>query len=111
MQEDDFKSKKSDIGDTDKKKKYELRNRKNVEDMNDMSLTLTDAISILDKHETVKIVEENVTKNGNDEEEVKMTLIPEGGPDHQLQGRQSLKCLMKYLNHKNLTTEKNQERK
>ena len=46
MQEDDFKSKKSDTGDTDKKKKYELWNRKNVEDMNNMSLTLTDAISI-----------------------------------------------------------------
>ena len=76
MQEDDFKSKKSDIGDTDKKKKYELRNRKNVEDMNDMSLTLTDAISILDKHKTVKIVEENVTKKGNDEEEVKIERNP-----------------------------------
>ena len=71
MQEDDFKSKKSDIGDTDKKKKYEICNRKEVEDMRDMSLTLTDAISILDKHKTVKIVEEYVTKKGNDEQEVK----------------------------------------
>ena len=71
MQEYDFKSKKSDIGNTDKKKKYELRNRKEAEDMSNMSLTLTDAISILDKHKTVKIVEENVTKKENDEEGVK----------------------------------------
>ena len=76
MQEDDFKSKKSDIGNTDKKKKYELRNRKNIEDMSDMSLTLTDAISILDKHKTVKIVEENVTKKGNGEQEVKIDRNP-----------------------------------
>ena len=33
-------------------------------------MTVTDAISILDKHKTVKIVEENVTKKGNDEQEV-----------------------------------------
>ena len=71
MQEDDFKSKKSDIGNTDKKKKYELHNRKEAEDMSNMSLTLTDAISILDKHKTVKIVEENVTKKENDEQGVK----------------------------------------
>ena len=44
--------------------------------MNDMSLTLTDAISILDKHKTVRIVEENVTKKGNDEEEVKIDCNP-----------------------------------
>ena len=62
MQEDDFKSKKSDIGDTDKRKKYKLRNRKEVEDMSDMSLTVTDTISILDKHKT---------KKGNDEQELK----------------------------------------
>ena len=44
--------------------------------MNDMSLTLTDAISILHKHKSVKIVEENVTKKGNDEEEVKIDHNP-----------------------------------
>ena len=44
--------------------------------MNDMSLTLTDAISILDKNKTVKIVEENVTKKGNDEQEVKIDRKP-----------------------------------
>ena len=71
MQEDDFKSKKSDIGDTGKKKKYKLRNRKEVEDMSDISMTLTDAISILDKHKTVKILEEDVTKKGNDEQTLK----------------------------------------
>ena len=76
MQEDDFKSKKSDIGDTDKKKKYELRNRKQNEDMSDISMTVTDAISILDKHKTVKIVEENVNKKGNDEQEVNSDIQP-----------------------------------
>ena len=76
MQEDDFKSKKSDIGDTDKKKKYELRNRKQKEDMSNISMTVTDAISILDKHKTVKIVEENVNKKGNDEQEVNSDIQP-----------------------------------
>ena len=76
MQEDDFKSKKSDIGDTDKKKKYELQNRKQDEDMSTISMTVTDAMSILDKHKTVKIVEEDVTKKGNDEQEVNIDIKP-----------------------------------
>ena len=50
--------------------------QKRCEDMSNMSLTLTDAISILDKHKTVKIVEENVTKKGNDEQEVKIDRKP-----------------------------------
>ena len=69
MQEDDFKSKKSEIADTDTKKKYELRNRKQDEDMSDISMTVTDAMSILDRHKTRKSVEEDVTKKGNDEQE------------------------------------------
>ena len=76
MQEDDFKSKKSDIADTDKKKKYELRNRKQDEDMSDISMTVTDAMSILDKHKTGKSVEEDVTKKGNDEQEVNIDIKP-----------------------------------
>ena len=69
MQEDDFKSKKSEIADTDTKKKYELQNRKQDEDMSDISMTVTDAMSILDRHKTRKSVEEDVTKKGNDEQE------------------------------------------
>ena len=70
MQEDELKSKKSDISNTDKKKKYKLRNRKQDEDMSDISMTVTDAMSILDKHKTVNSVEEDVTKKGKDEQEV-----------------------------------------
>ena len=76
MQEHDFKSKKSDIADTDKKKKYELRNRKQDEDMSDISMTVTDAMSILDKHKTANSVEEDVTKKGNDEQEVNIDMKP-----------------------------------
>ena len=76
MQEDDFKSKKSDIEATDKKKKYELRNRKQDEDMSDNSISLTDAMLILDKHKIQKSVEEDVTKKGNDEEEVEIEKKP-----------------------------------
>ena len=74
MQEDDFKSKKSDIANTDKKKKYELQNRKQDEDMSDISMTVTDAMSILDKHKTRKSVKEDVTKKGNDEQEVNIDI-------------------------------------
>ena len=76
MQEDDFKSKKSDIADNDKKKKYELQNRKHDEDMSDISMTVTDAMSILDKHKTRNSVEEYVTKKGNDEQEVNIDMKP-----------------------------------
>ena len=76
MQEDDFKSKKSDIADTDKTKKYELRNRKQDEDMSDISMTVTDAMSNLDKHKTGNSVEEDVTKKGNDEQEVNIDMKP-----------------------------------
>ena len=70
MQEDEFKSKKSDIADTYKKKKYKLRKRKQDEDVNDNSMSVTDAISILDKHKSRKTVEEHVTKKGNNEPKV-----------------------------------------
>ena len=74
MQEDDFKSKKSDIANTDKKKKYKLRNRKQDEDMSNISMMVTDAMSILDIHKTRKSVEEDVTKKGNDEQEVNIDI-------------------------------------
>ena len=76
MQEDELKSKKSDIADTDKKKKYELRNRKQDEDMSDNSMSVTDAMSILDKHKTRNSVEEDVTKKGNDEQDVDIDRKP-----------------------------------
>ena len=74
MQEDDFKSKKSDIADTDTKKKYKLWNRKQDEDMSNISMTVTDAMSILDRHKTRKSVEEDVTKKRNDEQEVNIDI-------------------------------------
>ena len=76
MQEDELKSKKSDIANTDKKKKYELRNRKQDEDMSNNSMSVTDAMSILDKHKTGNSVEEDVTKKGNDEQEVDIDRKP-----------------------------------
>ena len=76
MQEDDFKSKKSDIAHTDTKKKYKLRNRKQDEDMSNISMTVTDAMSILDRHKTRKSVEEDVTKKQNDEQQVNIDMKP-----------------------------------
>ena len=38
--------------------------------MSDNSMSVTDAMSILDKHKTGNSVEEDVTKKGNDEQEV-----------------------------------------
>ena len=76
MQEDEFKSKKSDIADTYKKKKYELRKRKQDEDVSDNSMSVTDAMSILDKHKSRKTVEEDVTKKGNDEPKVNIDRKP-----------------------------------
>ena len=61
---------------TDKKKKYKLQNRKQDEDMSDNSTSLTDAMSILDKHKTQNSVEEDVTKKGNDEQEVDIERKP-----------------------------------
>ena len=76
MQEDEFKSKKSDIADTDKKKKYELQKRKQDEDVSDNSMSVTNAISILDKHKSRKTVQEDVTKKGNDEAKVNIDRKP-----------------------------------
>ena len=70
MQEDELKSKKSDKEDTDKKKKYELWNRKQDGETSDNSMSLTDALSVLDKHKTPKSLEEDGTKKSNDEQEV-----------------------------------------
>ena len=44
--------------------------------MSDNSMSLTDAMSILDKHKTQNSVEEDVTKKGNDEEEVEIERKP-----------------------------------
>ena len=76
MQEDELKSKTSDIANTDKKKKYKLWNRKQDEDMSNNSMSVTDAMSILDKHKTGNSVEEDVTKKGNDEQEVDIDRKP-----------------------------------
>ena len=77
MQEDEFKSKKSDMEDNEKKKKYELRNRKQDEDITDNSMSLTDAMSILDKHKTHKsVAEDNVMKKGNVQEETDIAEKP-----------------------------------
>ena len=76
MQEDEFKSKKSDIADTYKKKKYELRKRKQDEDVRDNSMSVSDAMSILHKHKSRKTVEEHVTKKGNNEPKVNIDREP-----------------------------------
>ena len=76
MQEDEFKSKKSDIADTYKKKKYKLRKRKQDEDVSDNSMSVTDAMSILHKHKSRKTVEEHVTKKGNNEPKVNIDREP-----------------------------------
>ena len=54
MQEDEFKSKKSDIADTYKKKKYKLWKRKQDEDVSNNLTSVTEAMSILDKHKSRK---------------------------------------------------------
>ena len=71
MQEDEFKSKKSDMDSNDKKKKkYELRNRKEDEEINENSMSLTDAMSILDKHKSKKSAsEDDVMKKVNAQQE------------------------------------------
>ena len=76
MQEDEFKSKKSDIANNYKKKKYGLRKRKQDEDVSDNSMSVTDAMSILDKHKSRKTVEEHVTKKGNNEPKVNIDIKP-----------------------------------
>ena len=44
--------------------------------MSDISMTVTDTMSILDNYKTGKSVEEDVTKKGNDEQEVNIDIKP-----------------------------------
>ena len=67
----------SDIDTVETKKKYELRNRKQDEDISDNSMSLTDVMSILDKHKTLSsVAEEDVTKEANDKQEIDIERKP-----------------------------------